>query len=553
MNTLMEKLYSEEEYDRDNLPYRMYMKAVEEVFSLTTISSFADLGCNNGQLLSSIKAKYPKLKLWGCDYFLWSKKYADKTVVDCIDIYDLSTPILFKDTFDIVNCTEVGEHISVEFEDTLIDNILKVTNDILILSWSNEIQEQHLNPRPKSYIVEKLASKGFVFWECVTHTLESKLRKLQIYGAKYWWADNVMVFKKAKYLNINQSYFMQGIYTDNSSHKTEFLNNKGFALQKSYISLIETIRQMVALKTGFSIIRASDGDFYFLEAIPIGSAKPGKRALTRQYDYPFILYFKSLLWHNDIIAVETNQSVINMWLDYLFLQPLFYFFKKINISLQNKIRYFCWRSIRKLRLLFIATNTKQILLPLMKNKYGANCEINLKALFRRNFVPSECIYALVASKWIFKEFPDSIALIGSGEKLDLIKKLVKFKEYKNYLGVNKFIDYIKIPQIGASDNVKELSLEIAGHISKSKAKIFLVGAGSAKIGLLPLLKAQSDAVFLDIGCGMDAIAGIVCQDRPFFADWVNYKIKDYPYDLIDFMDEGNPKWNKKTYKTVMIK
>ena len=69
---------------------------------------------------------------------------------------------------------------------------------------------------------------------------------------------------------------------------------------------------------------------------------------------------------------------------------------------------------------------------------------------------------------------------------------------------------------------------------------------------MPLLKEYSDAIFIDVGCGLDALAGIVCQDRPYFADWTDYRLKDYDYKSIDFMDQGNPAWERPYFKTKYI-
>ena len=67
-----------------------------------------------------------------------------------------------------------------------------------------------------------------------------------------------------------------------------------------------------------------------------------------------------------------------------------------------------------------------------------------------------------------------------------------------------------------------------------------------------VVRVLTDAVFIDVGGGIDAIAGILCQDRPYFAEWVNYRIKGYDYSKIDFMDQGNPSWNNKEYETKEI-
>ena len=60
--------------------------------------------------------------------------------------------------------------------------------------------------------------------------------------------------------------------------------------------------------------------------------------------------------------------------------------------------------------------------------------------------PAEYNYGLISNKWLLKEFSGKIGLIGAGPKLKIIKKLLKNNEYKKYLGIDKFLDYISIPQ-----------------------------------------------------------------------------------------------------------
>ena len=50
------------------------------------------------------------------------------------------------------------------------------------------------------------------------------------------------------------------------------------------------------------------------------------------------------------------------------------------------------------------------------------------------------------------------------------------------------------------------------------------------------LKKYTDAVFLDVGASIDAIAGIIDVDRPFVADWVNYQIDEREmYEDVDLL------------------
>ena len=57
------------------------------------------------------------------------------------------------------------------------------------------------------------------------------------------------------------------------------------------------------------------------------------------------------------------------------------------------------------------------------------------------------------------------------------------------------------------------------------------------------LKKYTDAVFLDVGAGIDAIAGLIDIDRTYFGDWTNYQIDgDQVYNEVDTLGyEGKGK------------
>src|SRR3989344_4475251 len=62
--------------------------------------------------------------------------------------------------------------------------------------------------------------------------------------------------------------------------------------------------------------------------------------------------------------------------------------------------------------------------------------------------PAELHYGLTFNCWFTKTFKGKVGLIGAEEKLKLIKELVKYKKYRDYLGLDDkgFSDYIYFPQ-----------------------------------------------------------------------------------------------------------
>ena len=132
-------------------------------------------------------------------------------------------------------------------------------------------------------------------------------------------------------------------------------------------------------------------------------------------------------------------------------------------------------------------------------------------------------------------FGDSIGVIGAGPKIKLIQQLMQSEEYQEYLGLEKFTDYIEIPQKFACDDIDETERTVGEQLSNSSSKIFLLGIGHVKSALLHRLKKYRNAVFLDVGSGIDALAGIIDHNRPYMANWTNYRTTNFEYGSLDIL------------------
>ncbi len=159
-----------------------------------------------------------------------------------------------------------------------------------------------------------------------------------------------------------------------------------------------------------------------------------------------------------------------------------------------------------------------------------------EVISRRIDFPAELVSALVASRWLFQRFRGAIGLIGADTKLRLIRGLMDAPEYRAYLGIERFEDYVCIPQRFACDDARGTEREVARQLERSRSRIFLVGIGHVKSGLLHRMKQHANAVFLDVGQGIDALAGIIDTERPFFGGWVNHRTPDASlYEDIDYL------------------
>lgn len=222
-----------------------------------------------------------------------------------------------------------------------------------------------------------------------------------------------------------------------------------------------------------TLYKFGDGDYFFLKKQAIGSALPGKRCMSKQYHEINHREFVDGVLKNDFIAVEIYPENRKMFYE---LFP------------QRAIDY-----------------------------------------------PAEYGYGLVTNKWFLKKFNGKIGLIGAKEKLQLIEQLLQYKEYKEYLGIDKFNDYIYSPQRFACDDINSVEQIVGEQLINSNSDIFLLGIGHVKSALLHRLKKYKNAVYIDVGSGIDALAGCINVKRPYAGDWTNFRIRDYDYSKIDYL------------------
>ena len=236
--------------------------------------------------------------------------------------------------------------------------------------------------------------------------------------------------------------------------------------KKLFLELVDNNESKTFYKFG-------DGDYYFLQKMPVGSATPGRRALSKSYES---------IGHERF--VEGAQLC-----DY----------------------YTC-------------------------EIYPENIAHYKEVIQRDIDFPAEYGYGLVTNKWLLQTFAGKIGLIGANTKMNIIQNIMEAPQYQEYLGLEKFEDYISLPQKFACDDLDATEKMVGEQLEKSTSKIFLMGMGHVKSGLIHRLKKYTDAVFFDVGASIDAIAGVIDTDRPYAGDWTNYQI-DEPslYEGVDLL------------------
>lgn len=246
--------------------------------------------------------------------------------------------------------------------------------------------------------------------------------------------------------------------------------------QQELIQFKEKIKKLVDNKESATFYKFGDGDYRFLKQIPIGSAKPGNRAISKSYQ------------ELDIDIYIKNAQLCDYYTCEIYPENRNYFKEVI----QRDIDY-----------------------------------------------PAEFVYGLIANKWLLNTFKGKIGLIGAKPKLKLIQELLKHDEYKQYLGLDYFNDYIYIPQKFAADNINSLESIIKPQLEISNSDIFLLGIGHSKNGILHKFTDYKKSIYLDVGGGIDMIAGCINTKRPYAGDWINYRIHNYNYSDIDYMNYNN--------------
>jgi cyclopropane fatty-acyl-phospholipid synthase-like methyltransferase len=107
-------------------------------------------------------------------------------------VIDLSKEFDLKKRFDCVLSLEVGEHIPKEYEQVFINNIVKHTTNLLILSWAiiGQGGDGHVNCQNNDYIISEMDKRGFYYDINSSKNLRSSV------GNALWFINTIMVFRK---------------------------------------------------------------------------------------------------------------------------------------------------------------------------------------------------------------------------------------------------------------------------------------------------------------------------------------------------------------------
>ena len=183
---ITDRYFEEEEVRSNPNPYEDFFYVLKNTFDLARVESFLDVGCATGWLLFFLRKNFPEIQIRGLEYFEYHKNAADPLVNKEIHIKDIRDSLSLGRKYDIVNCTEVGEHIEPSSTEMFLDNLKNHCAKYLVVSWGDtggvndrkrDPHLQHLNPLPYSGVINLFESHGF--------TLDrSKTKKMRYFSHK---------------------------------------------------------------------------------------------------------------------------------------------------------------------------------------------------------------------------------------------------------------------------------------------------------------------------------------------------------------------------------
>lgn len=167
-----------------------------------------------------------------------------------------------------------------------------------------------------------------------------------------------------------------------------------------------------------------------------------------------------------------------------------------------------------------------------------------RKVFNRDIdYPMEFVYSLVANKWLLKKFKNSISLVGGTHTISLIRKLMLYPEYREYIEQDFFNELIEIPSTKSCDNPNNIISSLS-VLKNSKSKLILFGIGICKLSIIDKLQEIHNGIYIDIGHGLDCLAGIGNIQRPYFGLWKNYRIRNIDYNNVYRSDPDTEQGNK---------
>lgn len=167
--------------------------AIAQIYQSEKLQSALDVGCGCG-LYVDVLRRY-NVAISGFDGNPNTKELSTLIVGEeypC-EVADLTENLECEDgvPFDLVLCLDVLSHIPKTYEMKAIENLTKICNRYLIVSWGNENNLE--NPRSKEYIKNNFSKFGFFYNSVGTNYLRKESEKENL-------KDNLLLFERVRFI-----------------------------------------------------------------------------------------------------------------------------------------------------------------------------------------------------------------------------------------------------------------------------------------------------------------------------------------------------------------
>ena len=153
--------------------------------------SILDIGCGNGYFLEAFPSHTDRIGIEASPHCL---PEAHRDIRRRILLLDASIQFILGCQYELVICTEVGEHLPEVASDTLVNNITNHAHYMVFFSAATPGQggHDHLNEQPHEYWIEKFSERGFTVDEKRT----KEIREFAATTALSWIRDNAIMFTR---------------------------------------------------------------------------------------------------------------------------------------------------------------------------------------------------------------------------------------------------------------------------------------------------------------------------------------------------------------------
>jgi len=190
-----------EPYQRSPVWLSLFRSFAERIVADIRPGSVLDAGCAMGFLVEALRQR--GVEAWGVDI----SEYAIGNVHPDIQTYCWAGSVAeaFPQTYDLIVCIEVLEHLSAREAEKAVENLCRHTGQVLFSSTPLDYKEAtHFNVQPPEYWAELFARHGFFRdvdfdasfltpWAVLFCHRNAPLHRLvRAYERKYWllWKEN---------------------------------------------------------------------------------------------------------------------------------------------------------------------------------------------------------------------------------------------------------------------------------------------------------------------------------------------------------------------------